>query len=76
MLILAIQDAAARRMWRTSSPTTDSTPPATPPTPPIYTPGLWRIEALEAARLLERGIINDYSYYMTRADMTWWGPQV
>jgi hypothetical protein len=62
MIILAMQDAAARpasmRMWRTSSPTTDSTPPATPP---IYTPGLWRIEALEAARLLERGKMNNYS---------------
>jgi hypothetical protein len=73
MIILAMQDAAARpgsmRMWRTSSPIADSTPPATPP---IYTPGLWRIEALEAARLLERGKINNYSsipiiskYYFT-----------
>ena len=65
MIILAIQDAAAQpasmRTWRTSSPTTDSTPPATPP---IYIPGLWRIEALEAARLLERGIINNYSYIL------------
>ena len=44
------QEGAATRMWGA-----DSTPPASSA---AYMPGIWRIQALQAARILERGSLS------------------